>query len=143
MILLARNHEPLTLPEVSAREGLSLPYAAKLLMILKHSGMVNAARGRRGGYQLARPAEEIFLKEIFDALGEPVFGANHCEKYSGESDSCIHTGDCVVKNVWGAFNDFVSNYMEKTTLAQLAAGGTPLQELSVSEKEIDQQILEK
>ncbi|SYZ72182.1 Transcriptional regulator, BadM/Rrf2 family [Candidatus Zixiibacteriota bacterium] len=124
MILLARSGtgESLTLPEISAKEGLSLPYAGKLLMILKQSGLVKAVRGRRGGYTLAKPAEEIVLREVFDALGEPVFGPNHCERYNEDGECCVHNDDCTVRTVWGTFNRFVSGYLDSVTLADLVKG---------------------
>ncbi len=138
MILLARNQElSLTLPEISAREGFSQPYAGKLLMILKQAGLVRAARGRRGGYVLARPAQDILLKDIFGALGEPVFSASHCERFSGESDTCIHVDDCAVKDVWGAFNEFVTDYVARTSLADLAIGKTQLKELTGAENNLE------
>lgn len=138
MILLARNQKlSLTLPEISAREGLSLPYAGKLLMILKRSGLVRAARGRKGGYLLAKPAEDIMLKEVFSALGEPAFSSSHCEKYLGDSECCIHADDCTVKNIWGAFDEFVSGYIGRTTLADLANGKNQLKELSGSENNLE------
>jgi Rrf2 family protein len=131
MILLAKNNgTSLTLPEISAREGLSLPYSGKLLMILKRAGLVRASRGRKGGYVLARPASEILLRDIFDALGEPMFGPNHCERYTDKGECCVHAEDCAVRNVWGAFNDFVSEYLDNITLADLAAGNGQLQKLT-------------
>ena len=138
MILLARNQElSLTLPEISAREGLSLPYAGKLLMILKRSGLVRAARGRKGVYLLAKPAQNIMLKEVFGALGEPVFSPSHCEKYAGDSECCIHVDDCTVKNIWGVFNEFVNGYVGRTTLADLASGRNQIKELSGSENNLE------
>ncbi len=124
MILLARNAgvESLTLPEISAKEGLSLPYAGKLLMILKQSGLVKAVRGRRGGYTLAKPPEQIVLREVFNALGEPVFGPNHCERYTENGECCVHNEDCTVRTVWGTFNRFVSGYLDSVTLADLVKG---------------------
>ena len=52
MILLARNNAPMSLPEISDAEGLSIPYAAKLLGILRKADLVSAERGRNGGYRL-------------------------------------------------------------------------------------------
>jgi len=124
MVLLARigSEHPLTLPEFGTREGVSIPYAGKLLMILKKSGLVKAVRGRRGGYVLAVPAKEIPLKRIFDALGQPVFSANHCDRYSGDNETCIHRGGCSVKNIWQTFEDITSTLLERVTLAELASG---------------------
>ena len=124
MVLLARSGEdhPLTLPEFSSREGVSIPYAGKLLMILKKSGLVMAVRGRNGGYALASPPEEITLKQIFDALGHPVFSVNHCERFSGEGEVCVHTEDCSVRGVWQTFEGFIESYLRRVTLADLASG---------------------
>lgn len=135
MILLAKSNHSMTLPEISTKEGLSLPYAGKLLMILKQAGLVKAVRGRKGGYVLSKPSQEITLSEIFSALGEPVFGPTHCERYSGEGDCCVHTEDCTVRDVWGAFNEFVSGYLDRVNLAELANGKKELRISSVEKPE--------
>ncbi len=118
-----QGHEtPLTLPEISSREGLSIPYVGKLLMILKKAGLVKAVRGRNGGYMLAKKPREMKLGEIFSALGDPLYGTHHCERYSGDNDCCVHKEDCKVKTIWSAFDSFISGALEKTTLADLASG---------------------
>ncbi|UCE66799.1 MAG: Rrf2 family transcriptional regulator [Candidatus Zixiibacteriota bacterium] len=131
MVLLARQRDddPLTLPEFATREGFSIPYAGKLLMILKRSGLVKAVRGRKGGYVLAQSPEEITLKEIFEVLGKPVFSAGYCGRYAREHEVCIHSGDCTVKNIWQTFDEFIESYLEQVTLADLASGDiSPLEE---------------
>jgi Iron-dependent Transcriptional regulator len=47
----------ITIPEMSQAEGVSAAYAAKILRVLRKGGFVTAARGKEGGYTLARPAE--------------------------------------------------------------------------------------
>jgi Rrf2 family protein len=124
MVLLARcgPDETMTLPEFKSQEGLSIPYAAKLLMILKKAGLVKANRGRNGGYALSRPANQIVLKEIFDALGEPAFSAGHCEKHTGIFDICVHTNDCKVRDIWKSFGNFIDQILDKITLADIVDG---------------------
>src|SRR5258708_35673147 len=47
----------LTIPDIAAAENLSVPYAAKLLSVLRQGGLIESARGRNGGYRLvAAPA---------------------------------------------------------------------------------------
>lgn len=122
MLLLARSEAgSLTLTDFSEQEGLSVPYAGKLLMILKKSKLVKSVRGRNGGYALARPAENILLKQIFDALGEPVFSPAHCQKFTGEVDSCVHTGDCSVRHIWKSFGGMIGSVLERITLADIAS----------------------
>ena len=123
MLLLAKSGaNTLTLTDFSQREGLSVPYAGKLLMILKKADLVKAVRGRNGGYALARTGDEIYLKEIFDALGEPVFSPSHCRKYSGEEEICVHKSDCPVRDIWKGFGGLIDNVLERITLADIATG---------------------
>jgi len=133
MLLLARRSaaSPVTLPEISDNEGITLPYAGKLLMILRKGGLVKAVRGRNGGYILTRPADLTSLRDIFTALGEPVGGARHCGRYTKEKSPCIHEEDCSIKDVWGAFAQFINEYSQGITLADLVNGksnseGAPL-----------------
>lgn len=124
MVLLARHGDevPLTLPDFAEMEGLSAPYAGKLLMILKRSGLVRATRGRRGGYVLVKPPEEIMLKEIFEALGKPIFSGEYCGRFTGENEICIHSGQCTVRNIWQTFEGFIGSFLERVTLADLVSG---------------------
>jgi Rrf2 family protein len=124
MVLLARSgpSEIMTLPDFKIREGLSIPYAAKLLMILKRAGLVKAVRGRNGGYALSRPAEKIVLKDIFDALGEPAFSSAHCERHTGIFEICVHAGDCKVRDIWRTFGNFIDQILDKITLADVVEG---------------------
>jgi Rrf2 family protein len=124
MLLLAkcRPDETLTLPEFQEREGLSIPYAAKLLIILKRAGLVTAARGRKGGYMLARAPEQIDLKEILNALGEPAFASSHCAKHTGQLEICVHQDDCKVRDIWKSFDSFIGQMLSGITLADVAAG---------------------
>lgn len=126
MLMLAKHkgEAALTIPEISHGEGLSIPYAGKLLMILKQAGLVKSVRGRKGGYALARPADQIYLKEIFDCLGDSVFAQGYCERHGGELDSCVHKGACEVRHIWQGIDKFISNVLNKITLAELAKGKT-------------------
>ena len=61
----------LTIPEISQAEGVSPAYAAKILRVLRKGGFVKAARGKDGGYTLARPAEAIVIGDVMDAARRP------------------------------------------------------------------------
>ncbi len=124
MLLLARSGQKvsLNLPDFAESEGLSLPYAGKLLMILKKAGLVKAIRGRNGGYILTKKPEDIRLKEIFDALGDPVFSPGYCGRFTGENEACVHTDDCVARQIWKSFDGFIGNMLSRVSLADTAAG---------------------
>jgi len=124
MLLLARSGQKvsLNLPDFAESEGLSLPYAGKLLMILKKADLVKAIRGRNGGYVLTKKPEDIRLKEIFDALGDPVFSPGYCGRFTGENEVCVHTDDCTVRHIWKSFDGFIGNMLSRVSLADVAAG---------------------
>ena len=124
MLLLARsgNEGPLTISEIGSKEGLSVPYAGKLMMILKQAGLVKAVRGRRGGYVLARAPESVLLKEVFDALGEPVYSGRHCQRYTGEREQCVHHSDCNVRLMWSAFSQYIGGMLQQISLADMLNG---------------------
>src|SRR4051794_25568289 len=65
--------ESLTLQEIASAEGLSVPYAAKLLSVLRQGGFLDSVRGRSGGYKLAMPPVSIGLGSLLLTLGEPLF----------------------------------------------------------------------
>ncbi|MFH0882686.1 MAG: Rrf2 family transcriptional regulator [bacterium] len=113
----------LSLTEIGGAEGLSIPYSGKLLAMLREAGLVVAERGRNGGYTLAMPASQIRLKRIFDALGEPIFSANHCERYQtsgNEEGNCVHHEDCSVRDVWSSFQKMIGEFLQRVTLEDLA-----------------------
>lgn len=55
--------------QVARREGLSTKFLASVLTALRHAGIVDAQRGTDGGYRPARPATQITVAQVFDALG--------------------------------------------------------------------------
>src|SRR5205807_4047952 len=80
----AAEGESLTLPEIAAAEGLSVPYVAKLLTGVRQAGMIESVRGRSGGYRLARRPAEIGLGSLLLVLGEPLFDEpSYCERHAG------------------------------------------------------------
>ena len=124
MILLAKNgaNASITLPEFMKHEGLSLAYAGKLLMILKHAGLVRAVRGRKGGYRLTKSPEKILLREIFDALGEPLFPSTYSVRHSGDSRVCVNEADCRVRDIWRNIDNFIGQLFDRITLEDVASG---------------------
>jgi Rrf2 family protein len=69
----AEDGHSLTIPEIAAAEGLSAPYVAKILAVLRQGGLIESVRGRSGGYRLAAAPVDIFLGSVLLVLGEPLF----------------------------------------------------------------------
>ena len=76
------EQNPLTIPEIANAEGLSAPYVAKLLGVLRQAGLIGSQRGRTGGYHLTRKPSAIGLGEVLLALGEPLFDdPGYCQRH--------------------------------------------------------------
>ncbi len=117
-LAMLKKGESLTLPQIAGREGISTANAGKLMWILNKAGFVQAIRGTKGGYSLARPANEIYLSEVIKILEEDEIN-NHCESYAGVLEKCVHKGDCGIRPVIVGLHEIVQNALSQITLAQL------------------------
>ena len=109
----------MTIPEISRVEGLSATHVAKILMILRKEGFITSTRGQTGGYTLARPASQITVGEVLNALGGRLFDAEFCRRHSGSLDVCTHDVECSIRSVWQIVQDAVDTVLLKLTLADM------------------------
>jgi Rrf2 family cysteine metabolism transcriptional repressor len=74
--LARRGGTPVPIGEVAARRDLSPQFLESLFVTLRRGGVLQSQRGVKGGYSLARPAEEITVLEVVELLeGEVGAGA--------------------------------------------------------------------
>jgi FeS assembly SUF system regulator len=119
--------------ELAERAHLELPTVSKLLKTLTQAGLVQSFRGSAGGYRLARPASQISLIHIVEAIEGPL-GMTEC---SGEHSSCEHETHCGVRSKWLRINDVVADALRGVSLAEM----TPTASLkAVSKKSIPLQL---
>ena len=117
---LAGKDESVTIPEISQAEALSPAYAAKLLRMLRRGGFIKSARGKAGGYTLARPADQIIIGDVIDGLGGRLFESkNFCDEHAGQIKVCTRSVDCSVRSLWHAVQSVVDEVLSKTTLQDL------------------------
>jgi Rrf2 family protein len=118
----AEDGHSLTIPEIAAAEGLSHPYVAKLLAVLRQAGLIESVRGRAGGYRLAALPSEISLGAVLRVLGEPLFDdPGYCQRHAGtESEgSCVHHGACTLRALWQTLEQWMRRTFNQITLADL------------------------
>jgi Rrf2 family protein len=127
-----RDGQPLTIPEVAAAEGMSAPYVAKLLAVLRQGGLIESARGRTGGYRLTRPASEIGLGRVLAALGEPLYDdPGYCQRHKGSEteDNCVHLNGCALRGLWQTLEFWIAQVLDQITLADLLQHERGIQDL--------------
>jgi Rrf2 family iron-sulfur cluster assembly transcriptional regulator len=119
----ATDGNSFTLHEIAAAEGLSVPYAAKLLSVLRQAGFLDSVRGRSGGYHLALPPSQIGLGSLLLTLGEPLFDdPGYCERHAGTAEGvngCVHHSDCSLRSLWQTLELWMRHSLDQITLADL------------------------
>ena len=119
--LASAEPESLTLPEISASEGLSVPYVGKLMAALRETGLITSVRGRSGGYRLAKAPEDIGLGSLLLMLGEPLYDdPGYCDRHPGVlEDGCVHKAGCTLKTLWQMLETWMRRTLDQITLADL------------------------
>ena len=129
----AQDGNSLTLHEIAAAEGLSVPYAAKLLSVLRQAGFLDSVRGRSGGYRLALPPQQIGLGSLLLTLGDPLFDEpGYCERHAGTAEGvngCVHNNDCSLRSLWQTLEQWMRHSLDQVTLADLMQKNVSIAEL--------------
>jgi len=122
MEVLAQEHgpAPVTLKEICSRSGASRDYLAKILGTLAKQDLVEAVRGKNGGYRLARPAKSLSLLEIIEAVEGPI-----CLNLCQHDPPRCQRENCPVRAVWAEIQHFMRQKLGCVTLAQCAAPEAP------------------
>lgn len=110
-----------TTAELAERARLEPTTVAKVLKPLSHAGLVEGFRGASGGFRLARPAGDIALIAIVEAIEGPL-GMTEC---SGEHSTCEHESHCGVQSHWRRINDVIAQTLSDITLADMLPRAAP------------------
>ena len=104
---------------VSARQDISMKYLEQIASMLVQTGFLESSRGPRGGYRLARPADEVTAGDVLRAVeGEFVPIACLGQDYG----ICPRRDECSTLGFWQGLRDAIDTYIDGVTLADLAAG---------------------
>jgi len=116
---LARNNAniPISLTEISLRQGISLSFLEQLFLRLKNNNLVLSSRGSHGGYILSKSPEEIKLSSIIYAVDEKIKTVK-CKKESkkGCNGKSIK---CITHNLWADLEVHINNFFERNTLKDI------------------------
>ncbi len=103
------------LKDIAERQAISKGYLEHIMFQLKNSDLVIAERGVGGGYRLSRPASEIRLDEVFEALEGPLEPIE-CLR---DPSACDRIEECVTRELWGEMTMAMREVLEKKTLEGL------------------------
>ena len=111
------QNEPISLRDISLRQGISLVYLEQLFLKLKKNNIVKSIRGNKGGYILSRNASDIKISDIFFAVEEKVKTIG-CEKHSKQGCNG-RSAKCISHNLWDELEDYINDFFKKKSLVDL------------------------
>lgn len=116
MLDLAINYQngPITLSDISKRQGISLSYLEQLFSKLRKNGLVDSARGPGGGYRLSRDADEIAVGDVITAVDEKI-DVTQC----GGKGDCHGGGPCLTHELWCDLSKQIYAFLNDISLGKL------------------------
>lgn len=108
----------MSLSEISVRQKISLTYLEQLFVRLRRAGLVDSLRGPGGGYRLARPAAEIRVSDILEAVDETVSAMHTGAGASGGVSGS--RAQSLTNRLWEGLSAHVYVYLHQTRLSDIA-----------------------
>ena len=119
LVDLARfdNINPVSLRDISLRQGISIDYLEQIFSKLKKNDIVKSIRGTQGGYVLNKNPNDIKLTNIFHAVDEKVKTVQ-CKKESKKGCNGKAT-KCITHNLWDELELHINTFFENKSLKDL------------------------
>jgi Rrf2 family transcriptional regulator, iron-sulfur cluster assembly transcription factor len=111
--------DALALSTIADRQDISLAYLEQLFVKLRRANLVESARGRAGGYRLARPAFDISVSEIMGAVEE---GVRMTRCHGDGAQPCVRGKRCLTHGLWDALGDHIADFLNRVTLQDVIDG---------------------
>ncbi len=110
--------------QLAEHSGVPLPTVAKLMNLLSRNGIVTSFRGASGGYCLSRPAEEISVAAIVEAIEGPI-ALTACAE--GSPDPCDVQSLCPMAGNWNEVNRVIREALGAVSLNDMVPTGFGLE----------------
>ena len=108
---------PVSLRDISLRQGISILYLEQIFLKLKKHNIVNSLRGINGGYKLIKDPADLKLSDIFKAVDEKVKTVN-CNKNSKKGCNG-KSSKCITHNLWDELEIHINTFFENRSLRDL------------------------
>jgi Rrf2 family protein len=109
------------LSAIAERQNLSVAYLEQIFLRLRRAGLVDSARGRAGGYVLARPARDIAISAIMQAVHEETRMTRCLDGDVG----CLGEQRCLTHDLWHALGGHIAAFLANVTLQEVLDGIPP------------------
>ena len=119
-IASCEDRDGMSIPQLSETEQLSQHYIAKLTRLLRMAHFIRSTPGNKGGYVLAKPASDIIIKNVLEALGTPL-DKEFTDENGAVMRFCTSSVDCSSRSLWQMIQLTVNNLLERITLEDLVS----------------------
>ncbi|MEI7901901.1 MAG: Rrf2 family transcriptional regulator [bacterium] len=106
---------PVTLNDIAERQAISVKYLWQVINPLKTAGYLNALRGAKGGYMLARRPEDITMLDVVTTLEGPM----SIVECLTNKKACNRINACIARTVWQEANRAIEKALGAITLAEV------------------------
>ena len=110
--------QPIPLSLIADNQDISRKYLQQLMGSLRRAGLVRVVKGFRGGFMLARPADEIRIGDVLRAL-EGDLSLVECVRFT---DICPRSDICSTRGLWTKATQVIEGYFDSVTLADVRDG---------------------
>ena len=119
LVDLARfdNINPVSLRDISLRQGISLDYLEQIFSKLKKNEIVKSIRGKKGGYTLNKTPDKIKISDILYAVEEKVKTIG-CQKHSKKGCNG-KSAKCITHNLWDELETHINIFFQERNLGDL------------------------
>ncbi len=101
--------------DIAEATHITLPTVSKILKILANGGLLQSIRGAKGGYSLARPAEEITITQIIKVLDGDL-ALTECSQHG---EHCVLEPHCLISNNWQLINHAIYQALDEISLVDM------------------------
>lgn len=116
-VALFGDERPRTIHEVADSQSISEKFISRIVVPLRHAGLLSSVRGGHGGLQLARLPEQITVLDVVEAMDGPVSLLACLTR----PRACPKQGKCAAEDVWRRVNDGVVESMRAVRLSDVIA----------------------
>ena len=116
IVRLSAPKRPISLERIARGTRISRQYLEQLAIQLKKIGLIRGVNGRNGGYLLARPAREILIGEIVEAVIGPI----NIVECVLDPEVCMMSDCCECHSLYSLVNQRIVDTFNSLTLAELA-----------------------
>jgi len=116
-LALREPGQPVKICDIAVAQNIPPRFLELILNQLRHAGIVDSQRGKQGGYLLARPAENLAVREVIEHIQGPISMTAENAKKPNRTESYL--GDDAFKELWQRVNDAISEVCDNTTFAEL------------------------